>query len=243
MCDPATLAIMAATTVAQSALQNGAVSKVNKATQGAQDKFNADLKERRDTANASFQDSIEQTSKTSDEERMIEAMAKRKEANQPSFNQRVLLPGQGNASGAVKQSIVQTQDRTIDKNANAAEAAARLGAYGDANLGQNITLGQNTNRINTQAGFVQGGLNNLQADTAAAARAGDDKMAMADMVGAIGQLAQVGYGMGAGAGMWGGTDPTTGITWDSARAAVPKNLGPKGISVANPNLKGTSYLV
>lgn len=237
MCDPVALAIMAATTVAQSALQNGAVSDVNSATRRAQEKFNADVKERRDIANASFQDSIQETSKTSDEDRMIEAMAKRTEANQPSFNQRVLLPGQGDASGAVKQSIVQTQDRTIDKNANAAEAAARLGAYGDANLGQNIKLGQNTNRINTQAGFVQGGLNNLQADSAAAARAGDNKMAMADMVGALGQIANAGYGAGAGAGYWGGTDPTTGITWDTGRAAVPKITPaqaaklPRGVSV------------
>lgn len=222
MCDPISLAIMAATTIAQSQLQNSAVKKVNRATQDAQDNFNADLKARRDIANASFQDSIDQAGKTSDEERMIEALAKRTQANQPSFNQRVLLPGQGNASGAVKQSIVQTQDRAIDKNTNAAEAAARLGAYGDANLGQNIALGQNTNRINTQAGFVQGGLNNLQSDTAAAAHAGDSKMAMADMIGALGSLAGAGYSAGTSAGMWGGTDPTTGITWDTGRAAVPK---------------------
>lgn len=237
MCDPVSLAIMAASTLAQSKFQNDAVGEVNKATLGAQDTFNKDIAERRNIANANFQDSIQETGKTSDEQRMIEAMAKRNEANQPSFNQRVLLPGQGNASGAVKQSIVQTQDRTIDKNANAAEAAARLGAYGDANLGQNIKLGQNTNRINTQADFVQGGLNNLQADTAAAARAGDDKMAMADMVGAIGSLAGAGYSAGAGAGYWGGTDPTTGITWDAGRVAVPKITPaqaaklPRGVSV------------
>lgn len=227
MCDPVSLAIMAATTVAQSALQNGAVSDVNSATRRSQEKFNADVKERRDIANASFQDSIQETSKTSDEDRMIEAMAKRTEANQPSFNQRVLLPGQGNASDAVKQSIVQTQDRTIDKNANAAEAAARLGAYGDANLGQNIKLGQNTNRINTQAGFVQGGLNNLQADSAAAARAGDGKMAMADMIGAIGQLAGAGYSAA--------TAPPT-ITWGVTPAPriTPAQAAqwPKGVSVA-----------
>ncbi len=222
MCEPTTLAIMAATIAAQSALQNGAVSDVNSATRRSQEKFNADVKERRDIANASFQDSIQETSKTSDEDRMIEAMAKRTEANQPSFNQRVLLPGQGDASGAVKQSIVQTQDRTIDKNANAAEAAARLGAYGDANLGQNIKLGQNTNRINTQAGFVQGGLNNLQADSAAAARAGDGKMAMADMVGAIGNIAGAGYSAGAGAGYWGGRNPRPGLKWEAGGAAVLK---------------------
>lgn len=237
MCDPVSLAITAATGLLQSKLQNSGVNKVNKATQAAQDKFNEDVQERRNIANANFQDSIQKSGEDSDEQRMIEAISKRTAANQPSFNQRVLLPGQGEASGAVKQAIVQTQDRTIDKNANAAEAAARLGAYGDAYLGQNIALGQNTNRINTQAGFVQGGLNNLQADSAAAARAGDDKMAMADMVGAIGSIANAGYGAGAGAGMWGGTDPSTGITWDAGRAAVPKITPaqaaklPRGISV------------
>lgn len=237
MCDPVSLALTAASTLLQSKFQNDAVSKVNKSTLAAQDRFNQDIAERRNIANANFQDSIQQTSKDSDEQRMIEAITKRTSANQPSFNQRVLLPGQGDASGAVKQAIVQSQDRAIDKNANAAEAAALLGAYGDANLGQNIALGQNSNRINTQAGFVQGGLNNLQADTAAAARAGDGKMAIADMVGAIGSIANAGYGLGAGAGMWGGYDPTTGITWDAGRAAVPtitpaqaKKL-PTGVSV------------
>jgi len=237
MCDPVSLAITAATGLLQSKLQSSGVDKVNKATQASQDKFNQDIAERRNIANASFQDSIQQTSQDSDEQRMIEAIAKRTDANKPSFNQRVLLPGQGDASGAVKQAIVQSQDRAIDKNANAAEAAARLGAYGDAYLGQNIALGQNTNRINTQAGFVQGGLNNLTADTAAAARAGDDKLAMADMVGAIGQITNAGYGAGAGAGWWGGTDPATGIRWDAGRVAVPKITAaeakklPAGVSV------------
>jgi len=237
MCDPVSLAITAATGLLQSKFQNDGVNKVNKSTQAAQDKFNQDIAERRNIANASFQDSIQQTSEDSDEQRMIEAIARRTSANQPSFNQRVLLPGQGEASGAVKQAIVQSQDRTIDKNANAAEAAARLGAYGDANLGQNIALSRNTNKINTQAGFVQGGLNNLQADTAAAARAGDDKLAIADMVGALGQITNAGYGAGAGAGWWGGTDPVTGIRWDAGRTAVPtitpaqaKKL-PVGVSV------------
>lgn len=224
MCDPVALGISALTTLAQSKLQGDAMSKVNKATQASQDKFNADLQERRNIANANFQNSIQQSSDTSDEQRMIEAIAKRTSANQPSFNQRVLLPGQGDASGAVKQAIVQTQDRAIDKNANAAEAAARLGAYGDAYLGQNIALGQNTNRINTQAGFVQGGLNNLQADTAAAARAGDGKMALADMVGGIGQLVSAAYGPVSGA--TGGYDISKGITWDAGRTAIPPTITP-----------------
>ena len=235
MCDPVSLAITAATTLLQSKMQNSGVKKVNSATQAAQDKFNADLKERRDISNMNFQDSINQSGVAKDEERMAKAVTERTAANAPSFDQRILLPGQGNASGAVKQAIVQTQDRAIDKNANAAEAAALLGAYGDANLGQNIALGQNSNRINTQAGFVQGGLNNLQADTAAAARAGDDKTAMADMIGGIGQLVNAAYGPVSGA--TGGYDISKGITWDAGRAAVPKITPaqaaklPKGISV------------
>lgn len=222
MCDPVSLAITAASALAQSHFQNQGMDKVNSATISAQDKFNQDIAERRNIANQSFQDSIAQSGQGKEATRYEDAVAKRTAANQPSFDQRILLPGQGNASDAVKTAIVQSQDRAIDKNANAAEAAARMGAYGDSALGRNIALGQNTNRINTQAGFVQGGLNNLQADTAAAARAGDDKMAIADMIGGIGQITNAGYGAGAGAGWWGGTDPATGINWSSGRAAVPK---------------------
>jgi len=220
MCDPVSLAITAASTLAQSHFQNQGVKKVNSATMAAQDKFDQDIAERRNIANQSLQDSIAQSGEEKDKTRYEDAVEKRTAANQPSFDQRMLLPGQGNASGAVKTAIVQSQDRAIDKNANAAEAAARIGAYGDSALGRNIALGQNTNRIGTQAGFVQGGLNNLQADTAAAARAGDDKMAIADMIGGLGTLANAGYGAGAGAGWWGGLDPATGVTWDAGRAAT-----------------------
>lgn len=222
MCDPVSLAITAATALAQSHFQNQGVDKVNSATRAAQDKFNQDIAERRNIANQSLQDSIAQSGQDKDTTRYEDAVAKRTAANQPSFDQKTLLPGQGNASNAVRTAIVQSQDRAIDKNANAAEAAARLGAYGDSALGRNIILGQNNNRIGTQAGFVQGALNNLQADSAAAARAGDGKMAIADMIGGIGQLANAGYSAGAGAGWWGGTDPVTDITWGAGRAAVPK---------------------
>lgn len=195
MCDPVSLAITAATSLAQSYFQNQGVQSANKATLAAQEKFNQDLAERRNIANMNLQNSIAQSSVDQDKTRYEDAVVSRTAANQPSFDQRVLLPGQGSASGAVKTAIVQAQDRAIDKNANAAEAAARLGAFGDSALGRDILLGQNANRINTQAGFVQGGLNNLQADTAAAQRAGDSKMAIADMIGGIGTLGKVGYSL------------------------------------------------
>jgi len=215
------LAITAATALAQSKLQNDGVKAVNKATLAAQDTFNQDVRQRRDIANQSFQDSIAQAGEDQDRARFEEKVQQRIAANQPSFNQRTLLPGQGDASGAVKTAIVQAQNRAIDRNANAAETDARLNAYGDSALGRDIALGQNSNRISREAGFVQGSLNNLQADSAAAARAGDSKMAMADVIGGLGTLANAGYSMGAGAGWWGGTDPATDIRWNSGRASVP----------------------
>jgi len=59
-----------------------------------------------------------------------------------------------------------------------------------------------------------------EADAAAAARAGEGKMAMGDMIGGIGQL--VGAAYGPIGGSTGGYDITKGITWDAGRVSVPK---------------------
>lgn len=222
MCDPVSLALTAATGLAQGYLQNKGASAVNKATLQSQEKFNQDIKERRNLANVQFQDSIQQSGTEKDTTRYDKSVAERTAANQPKFDQKVLLPGQGDASGAVRTAIVQAQNNAQANNAEAAANNAKLQAYGDAALGRDIALGQNSNRINTQGSFVQGGLNNLQADSAAAARAGDKYIGMADVIGGIGSLANTGYGVGAGKGWWGGLDPNTGITWNTGRQGVVK---------------------
>lgn len=195
MCDPVSLALTAATSLAQGYMQNKGANAVNKATIQAQDKFNQDLAERRNLANIQLQDSIQQAGTEKDTTRYDKAVAERAAANQPKFDQKVLLPGQGSASGAVRTAIVQAQNNAQAKNTEAALNDAKLQAYGDAALGRDIALGQNSNRINTQGSFVQGGLNNLQADSAAAARAGDYYTGIADMIGGVGSLANTGYAL------------------------------------------------
>jgi len=236
MCDPVTIGIALATGLGQSYFQNKAAGDVRKAQQGAQETFTTDLKGLRDRSNVQLQDSIAQSSAENDTARYEDAVAKRIEANTPSFDQKTLLPGQGNASNAVRSSIVQSQDRGITNNANAAVADARFNAFGDANLGQNIKLQQNNNRIATQGGFAQGSLNNLQADMRAAQSAGDGAAGIADIIGAVGTIAGPAVGYGAGQGWWGGLDPATGITWNSGRQlATP--------AITSKSVPGAKYIV
>lgn len=236
MCDPVTIGIALATTAAQSYFQNQAAGDVRKAQTRAQTMFDDDVKNQRDTSNIQFQNSVQQAGQGADEQRYEEAVAKRTTANQPSFDQRALLPGQGNASNAVKTAIVQSQDKGISDNARAAAADAKLGAYGDAALGQNINLQRNANRIQTQGNFAQGSLNNLQADMRAAQYAGDKNAGIADMIGAIGTIAGPAVGYGAGQGWWGGLDPNTGITWNTGRQLAAPGL-------TSPTIKGGQYIV
>lgn len=231
MCDPVSLGITAATTLAQSYFQNKAAGDVSKANSRATQKFNDDIKERRDLSNVQFQNSIQTAGVDSDKDRMAKAIADRTAQNQPSFNQNVLLPGQNNATGAVKTAIVQAQDRAKDNNADAAAAAAALGAYGDANLGRDIQFGQNANRIATQGGFAQGALNNLQFDKEAAATAGAKNAGIADLVGALGTIGGAGYNY---------YKPGAGITWDvpgtpAVAKITPAQAAqwPRGVSVGS----------
>lgn len=215
MCDPVSIAIAAGTALAKGVMENRAQSQVGKATLASQRRFNQDMDERRNLSNVQFQDSISQSGIEKDKGRYDQAVAERTAANAPQFDQRILLPGQGGASGAVKASIVQAQDKAIGRNNRAATTDARLGAYGDSALGRNIMLNQNAQRIGTQGGFAQGALNNLSADMAAAQTAGNKSRMMADIIGAIGTIGGAAYGPMSGATS--GYDVSTGITWNQPR--------------------------
>lgn len=130
MCDPVTIGIALATTAAQSYFQNQAAGDVRKAQTRAQTMFDDDVKNQRDTSNIQFQNSVQQAGQGADEQRYEEAVAKRTTANQPSFDQRALLPGQGNASNAVKTAIVQSQDKGISDNAAQRQQTPNLGPMG-----------------------------------------------------------------------------------------------------------------
>lgn len=187
--DPVSLAISLGTTLLQSKLQNDAAKQNSRAQLAAQQKFYNDIAERRNLANQQFQDSVQQAGQEADTQRTANAVAERTALYEPKFNQRTLLPGQGDASRAVKTAIVTAQNQGIKDNADAARLFASLGAYDDAALKRDIALKQNANRIATQGGFAQGALNNLQADQNAAATAGQGKLNIADLVGGAGTLA------------------------------------------------------
>ena len=236
MCDPVTIGIALATSAGQAYFQNKAANQVEKAQHGAQETFTNDIKKLRDTSNTQFQNSVQQATLDSETGNYDDAVEKRTMANMPSFDQKALLPGQGNASGAVRAAIVQSQDRGINNNANASAADAKLNAFGDVGLNRDIALKQNENRIRTQGGFAQGSLNNLQADVNAAQYAGDGAAGIADLIGAVGTIAGPVAGYGAGQGWWGGLDPATGITWNTGRQAITPGLGSRSVP-------GAKYIV
>lgn len=236
MCDPVTIGIALATSAGQAYFQNKAANQVQKAQRGAQDMFAQDVKKLRDTSNVQFQNSIQQSTLNDEADNYDAAVEKRTADSLPTFDQKALLPGQGNASNAVRAAIVQSQDRGINNNADASAANAKLQAFGDVGLGRDIALQQNANRIRTQGSFAQGSLNNLQADMNKAQYAGDGAAGIADLIGAVGTIAGPVAGYGAGQGWWGGLDPATGITWNTGRQAITPGLGSRSVP-------GAKYIV
>lgn len=195
----AALATTLATTAASTKFKNDAAKDVRKAQQAAQNRFNADVDARRQTAANELNNSIQAAGRDSVDQDIQEATEARAELNQPTFNTRMLLPGQGNASDAVKTAIVQSQDKGEAAIGDAGNRAAILAAFGDADLRKNIQLLQNSNRIGTQGNFAQGALPVLQAGLADAERAGDSALRKADIISAIGTVASAGMGMAGGA--------------------------------------------
>lgn len=227
MCDPISLAITAATMLGKSYFEKRAADDVSDSQKAAQAYFNQDIDKQRDKAHVQFQDSTQQAGKTVNDTKMQEAVASREAANQPSFDQGVLLPGQGNSNNAVRTAIVQAQNQGIASNADAATRRANLDAFGDVDLGRNIALLQNSNRIATAGNFAGGAYPVLQADLASAAHAGDKNSQIADLIGAVGNLGAAGYGAASS-----GDSPAG---WDFGGKSA--SISPKGIPV--PGVKPT----
>jgi hypothetical protein len=137
---------------------------------------------------------VETAGREKTDQRIQEATVERAALNEPSFDTRTLLPGQGDASNAVKTAIVQSQDKGDAAIGEAGNRAAILSAFGDADLRKNIQLLQNSNRISTQGGFAQGALPILQAGLSDTESAGDAALRRADIAGAIGAIGSAGIG-------------------------------------------------
>lgn len=189
MCDPFTLALAAGTTLGQSALQTAAANDVADARLGAQRNFDNDLKNLRDRSNVQFQNSVETASRPQADQRIEQATEQRIENSAPSFDQNVLLPGQGDASRAAKSTVVREQSKGAARIDDSNRRRAILEAFGDADLFRDIQLKQNSERIQQAGNFARGAIPVLDADLRAAQEAGNSKLALADLLGAAGTVA------------------------------------------------------
>lgn len=231
----AAIAVPLVTGAAQTHFQNQAADDVKSARRAAQQQFNDDVDSRRKVAANEFQDSIQQAGQQKTDQRIQEAVQARADLNQPTFDTRTLLPGQGDTSSAVKTAIVQSQDQGDASIADAGQRAAVLAAFGDADLRRNIQLLQNSNRISTQGNFAQGAVPILQAGLEDAESAGDSNLAIADAIGGIGTIA--GAGLNSGAFSAGGfTVPGTGTPSSISAGGVPiPGTKPARVNFFNPN--------
>ena len=242
MCDPVTmtaLAISAATTAGSSFMQNKAAEQRSNAQLQAQRGFQQDLDQQRNAAAAQFQNNLQTVQQPQMQQTQQEAASSREQVLAPSYDQRTLLPGQGDASAAVRTAVVQDQNRAIEANKGRAKSQALLEAFGDAELRRDIALKQNADKIGMYGSFATGGLDNLQADLNAAQFAGSKADSMAGLIqglGTVGTLAA-----GPAFDKFGAAGKQTGaLDWTKQRVAnIPQ--GPRqGMGAAG--LKGAQYI-
>jgi hypothetical protein len=241
MCDPVSLGITAASMLAKSYFDNKAAGEVADAQTASQQTFNRDIDEQRGKSFGEFQGSVEESGKTADDQKRAEAVTAREEAYQPSFDQKVLLPGQGDANNAVRTAIVTAQNEGIAQNADSATRRANLDAFGDVDLGRNIKLLQNANRISKFGDFAMGAYPVLQADLGAATHAGDKSSNIGDIIGAIGTIGSAGYDAASGAGWFGKGQPVTTDFYGNKVGTFQKVPVKAPNTIKNPNIAGTRY--
>ena len=186
MCDPVSIGIAAVSAAAKAKFQADALGDQADARAAAQTQFFDDIEQRRDASNQEFQQSLQDVSREQFDQDLEVATQRRTEASQPSFNQRELLPGQGDASDAVQTAIVTSQDQTVARNDDLAGRQAYLDALGSVELGRNLDLLENQQQIGVQSNFAQGDLEILDARLNAAEEAGNDNFLTADIIGALG---------------------------------------------------------
>ena len=241
MCDPVTIATMVGTKLASAALENKAANEVDNERASALRANYKKLDESRSKSAQSYQQSIQKASKDTSDQDMERAVAERETAYEPKMSQTDLLPGQGDASAAVKMGVVNALGQGAQKASGNAKRRAAVDSYGDVSLGQNIALARNAGDISLESKNAQGTAALLPLQLNAAASAGDKYSGMADAVNALGTLATAGYEYGAGEGMWGGFDPKTGITWSSGhkmKAPAQGPVDPNGYGPYSPGMAG-----
>lgn len=194
MCDPVSLAIAAGSTLASSKLQSMAQGKVNKARSSAMTAEQGDLANYRQKAIEALGTSQDAASRPALDAATQAAQDQRTQDYSSAIKPEDLLPGQGNASQAVRQSIVSSLGTGAAKNEDTAAKRAVLDGYGDANFGRDVAMNRAGQQINTQGNFAAGRANVLPVELAAANHKGDSLQTMAGLVQGLGTAASLGYG-------------------------------------------------
>lgn len=222
MCDPVSAGITIATTLASSYLQNKASNAVKDKRSQVTANAERDLRKYRDTAAGSFQKSLASAGADTLTAENAKAGAARDEDYQAALGTEDLLPTQTRGSEAAKTAIIKALGQGAANSQQLATKRALLDAYGDTTLGRDIDMHRNAGAISQQGNFAQGRSGVAQLELEAANSAGKKYADLAGIVNAIGTVGGAAYGAGAGAGMWGGYDPSTGITRNSGRQVLPK---------------------
>lgn len=194
MCDPVSLAITAATALGSSALQGAASKKVNSARDATMQAEQNDLAGYRAKAIQALGTSEDASSRPAMDTATQAAQNARTQDYTAALNPETLLPGQGNASDAVKQQIVSSLSTGASKANQQATNKAAIDAYGDSTFRRNVALQKAGQQINTQGNFAGGRESVLPVQLAADNHAGDNLQTMAGLVQGIGTAAGMGYG-------------------------------------------------
>lgn len=216
MCDPVSLAIAAASTLASSAIQGQAAKKVSGARSGAIQAEQNDLADYRKKAVQSLSTSQDSASRPAIDAATQAAQQERTQDYSSAIKPEQLLPGQGDASQAVRQSIISSLGTGQAKSQDQAARKATVDAYGDATFGRNVKMNRAGQEINTQGNFAAGRANVLPVELDAANHAGDSLQNTAGLVQGIGTLASLGYGQSATAAKVAGNRVANAATYTKA---------------------------
>lgn len=195
MCDPVTIGIMLAATAGKAALDNAASNKVDRKRANVMNDANASLDALRGEATKSYQASANAADPNTVTANMATADQNRANMYTAPITSSELLPGQGNASDAVKQAIVGSIAQGAAKSKDLATKRAAFDSYGDAANTRDLAMthaGQNINQIDN---FEVGRANLVPGQLEIANHAGDRLKQTGDMVQALGTIASMGYGM------------------------------------------------
>lgn len=197
MCDPISIAIALATAGGSALFQNMAAKKVDKARTGVVQRANKDLDKLRDEANLSYRKSINTSTPEAVSTQMQKSGTERADAYEQSVKSSEMLPGQGDASKAVRQSIVQTLAGGDQSSRDQARRRGAYDAYGEADFGRDIKMKREGQNIAQVGNFAQGRAGLVPLELEEANHAGDG---MAEIAGLIQGLGAIGGGLYGAAG-------------------------------------------